>query len=109
VESTGCLEILFAGIGKAEVQSRLALFEKLRLARCGPVHIFSNMSPTPDGYGWMLEKIKPFWDDQYTLPPPGSRPLSKPFRDFIYSYNVLEETKNALAGGYTNGGYTNGA
>ena len=76
---------------------RLKLFEKLRLGRCGPVHVFSNMPMGPDGYSWMLEKIKPFWDGVMPLPPPGSKPVSKPFRDFIYSYNVKEESRNALA------------
>jgi hypothetical protein len=51
----------------------------------------------PDGYAWMVEKLKPFWDPARQLPPPGSRPLSLPFRDFIYGYNVIEETKKALA------------
>lgn len=51
----------------------------------------------PDGYSWMLEKIQPFWGEAKPLPPPGSRPVSKPFRDFIYSYNVHEESKSALA------------
>ncbi|KAK0516471.1 hypothetical protein JMJ35_001074 [Cladonia borealis] len=98
IESTGCLEVLFEEIGKEDVQSRLKLFEKLRLGRCGPVHVFSNMPMGPEGYPWMLEKIKPFWDESKPLPPPGSRPVSKPFRDFIYSYNVKEESKKALAG-----------
>ena len=97
IESAGCLGVLFNGIGKDEVQSRLALFEKLRLGRCGPVHVFSNMPPGPDGYAWMSEKIKPFWDPSKPLPPPGSRPISLPFRDLIYSYNVQEESKKALA------------
>lgn len=97
IESTGCLEVLFRGIGKEDIQSRLALFEKLRLGRCGPVHVFSNMPPGPDGYAWMSEKIKPFWDPSKPLPPPGSRPISQPFRDFIYSYNVQEESRKALA------------
>ena len=51
----------------------------------------------PDGYSWMLEKIKPFWDGAKPLPPPGSKPLSEPFREFMYSYNVQEESKKALA------------
>ena len=54
------------------------------------------MQMGPDGYSWMLEKIKPFWDASKPLPPPGSRPVSKPFRDFIYSYNVEEESRKAL-------------
>ena len=62
------------------------------------MHVFSNMPMGPEGYPWMLEKIKPFWDESKPLPPPGSRPVSKPFRDFIYSYNVKEESKKALAG-----------
>lgn len=97
IESTGCLEILFAGIGKDDVQPRLKLFEELRLRRCGPVHVFSNMPLDPDGYSWMVEKIKPFWDAGKPLPPPGSKPVSAPFRDFIFSYNVREESKKALA------------
>lgn len=51
----------------------------------------------PDGYSWMVEKIKPFWDPAKPLPPPGSIPLSKPFRDFMYAYNVREESMKALA------------
>lgn len=97
IESTGCLEVLFKGIGKKEIPSRLKLFEQLRLPRCGPVHIFSNMPFGPDGYAWMKEKIQPFWDPSRPLPPPGSRPASKPFRDFIYNYNVREESEKALA------------
>jgi salicylate hydroxylase len=97
IESTGCLEILFNRIGKEDVASRLKLFETLRLRRCGPVHVFSIMPLGPDGHTWMAEKIKPFWDPARPLPPPGSRPLSLPFRDFIYGYNVIEHTKEVLS------------
>ena len=55
------------------------------------------MPLSPDGHAWMVEKIKPFWDATKPLPPPGSRPLSLPFRNFIYGYDVLEESKKALA------------
>lgn len=103
IESTGCLEILFNGIGKDQVQERLALFEKLRLGRCGPVHVFSNMLIGPDGHRWMVEKVKPFWDESRPLPPPGSRPLSLPFRNFIYGFNVVEDTEQALAAQQANG------
>lgn len=51
----------------------------------------------PDGYAWLVEKIKPFWDPTKPLPPPGSRPLSKPFRDFFYGYDSKEESRKALA------------
>lgn len=81
------------------MQSRLELFEKLRLRRCGPMHVFSNMLPGPDGYAWMVENIKPFWDDPARpLPPPGSRPMSFPFREFMYAYDIREESKKALVG-----------
>ncbi|KAL8929784.1 MAG: hypothetical protein Q9208_000928 [Pyrenodesmia sp. 3 TL-2023] len=99
IESAGCLEVLFAGTRREDVQPRLKLFEQLRLRRCGPMHVFSNMLPGPDGYAWMLEKIKPFWDDPARpLPPPGSRPMSFPFREFMYAYDIREESRKALAG-----------
>lgn len=96
MESAGCLEVLFTGASKDDVPSRLRQFEKLRLGRCGPVHVFSNMPLGPQGYPWMLEKIRPFWDETRPLPPPGSRPLSEPFREFIFGYDVFAETRKAL-------------
>ncbi|KAL8907266.1 MAG: hypothetical protein Q9207_001507 [Kuettlingeria erythrocarpa] len=99
IESAGCLEVLFSGTRREDVQSRLELFEQLRLRRCGPMHVFSNMLPGPDGYAWMVEKIKPFWDDPARpLPPPGSKPMSFPFREFMYAYDIREESKKALVG-----------
>ena len=44
----------------------------------------------------MVEKVKPFWDESRPLPPPGSRPMSLPFRDFMYGYDVFQESKKAL-------------
>ena len=96
MESAGCLEVLFTGAGKADVQPRLRLFEKLRLGRCGPVHVFSNMPQGPEGHAWMVEKVKPFWDGSRPLPPPGSRPMSSAFLDFMYSYDVFRESRKAL-------------
>ena len=102
MESAGCLEVLFTGAGKADVQPRLKLFDKLRLARCGPIHVFSNMPQGPEGHAWMLEKIKPFWDGSQPLPPPGSRPMSSAFLEFMYSYDVFRESKKALDGSLQN-------
>ena len=88
--------MLFGGAGKEDVQSRLKLFEQLRLGRCGPIHVFSNMPQGPEGHAWMVERVKPFWDESQPLPPPGSRPQSLPFRDIMYGYDVFRESKKAL-------------
>lgn len=90
------------------MKSRLELFEKLRLPRCGPVHVFSNMPLSPNGHAWMVEKIKPFWDPAKSLPPPGSRPLSLPFREFLYSFNVIQETQKSVAEYEKSRGITDG-
>lgn len=50
----------------------------------------------PQGYPWMLEKICPFWDETRPLLLPGSRPLSEPFREFIFGCDVFAETYKAL-------------
>ncbi|KAA6408396.1 MAG: Salicylate hydroxylase [Lasallia pustulata] len=97
IESTGCLEVLCNGVGKEDVQSRLKLFDELRRRRCPPAQLFSNMPLGPNSYSWLLENIKPSWDPAKPLPSPGSRPLSKPYRDVFYGYNAREESEIALA------------
>lgn len=100
----------------------------------------------PDGYAWMLEKIRPFWGEvgmggagaggkegkgeggkegkeARELPPRGAKPVSEYFRNFIYSYNVREESRRAVQeldnhllnangvvanGSYANGNHANG-
>jgi hypothetical protein len=75
----------------------LKLFEKLRLGRTIPVQIFSNMPMGPDGYSWMLEKMKPYWDKSKALPPPGTKPHEPYFCHYLYCYDSFEVAKQAIA------------
>jgi hypothetical protein len=93
----GSLQVLLENITPNLIPERLRIFEKLRLARTAPVQIFSNMPMGPDGYGWMLEKLKPYWDQSKSLPPPGTKPHEPYFSHYLYCYDSFEVARQALA------------
>lgn len=92
IEDASALEVLFAGVSQAAIESRLQLFNKLRLPRARAVQSMSNklMGP-PDK---MIAEVRQFYDGP--IPPPGSKTFSPEFNDFFFLYDVEEEAQKLL-------------
>ncbi|KIW94167.1 uncharacterized protein Z519_05483 [Cladophialophora bantiana CBS 173.52] len=94
LEDAMALQVLFSDVTDADddnaVQSRLQLFDKLRLPRVSAVQTMSNkMMGPPDK---MIAEVK----RHYTGPIPGpkAKTFSKEYNDFFFLYNVEDEARN---------------
>ncbi|KAF2100650.1 FAD/NAD(P)-binding domain-containing protein [Rhizodiscina lignyota] len=95
LEDAAALEVLMADVNpEKDLETRLKLFEQLRLPRCATTQALSNHTwgnTFRDGFSQRIQQ-----QFQHLLPPPGLNSFSSPWRDFFYSYNIYEEAEKAL-------------
>jgi salicylate hydroxylase len=95
LEDSAAFEILFSDLANPNlVEERLCLFEKVRLPRGALTQILSNAGPGRHALPDVKEEIRKFYKGP--LPPPDALPMSAPFRDLFFGYDVFEETRKAL-------------
>jgi salicylate hydroxylase len=98
IESAACLGILFDKISMPTdtglIESRLKLFDKLRLGRCNMTMILSNAGFAGIGVPGVEEEVRRYYDGP--LPPSGSIPFSAEYREIFFNYNALEEARKVL-------------
>jgi salicylate hydroxylase len=99
IESAACLEVLFDKISlpidSGLMESRLRLFDKLRLGRCNMTMLLSNAGFAGIGAPGVEEEVRRFYDGP--LPAPGSIPWSAENREIFFNYNVFEEASKLLS------------
>lgn len=108
LEDAAALEILFANISDdADVQSRLRLFEQLRLPRAATTQILSNAMfyMTVED---IEESIRKYYKGPILKAGDGVRSWSHPVREFFFRYNVFDEARKALRYKDTPGGVPEG-
>jgi salicylate hydroxylase len=96
LEDAASLEILLANIADdADVQSRLQLFQQLRLPRIATTQILSNAmfySKVED----VVESVRRFYGGPILKVDVGTRLWCETIRDFFYGYDVFGEARKAL-------------
>lgn len=98
LEQGAALEILFSGMsGRDQVSERGLWYDELVGRRVSIIQLLSHVYADVDDGMW--EKLGEFvGDEKDTLPPRDSPPFSKPIRDYIWRFNVLDEANRFVAG-----------
>ncbi|EXJ56296.1 uncharacterized protein A1O5_12563 [Cladophialophora psammophila CBS 110553] len=94
LEDALALQVLFSDVPDADddnaVQSRLQLFDKLRLPRVSAAQTMSNkMMGPPDK---MIAEVKRYYTGP--IPGPKAKTFSKEYNDFFFLYDVADEARN---------------
>lgn len=98
IEEGAALGTVFSGMtSRDQVLERAQWFDDLIGRRIKIIELISNSHVGIDDGTY--EKLVEFMGDQKeTLPPKNSTQFSKPIRDFIWPYNILEEGNKFMAG-----------
>lgn len=102
IETTGALPIFFpscSSITPRSVPQRLQLFNAFRHSRVTTTQLLSNTPPhtwsqNPTAYDDMLRQIRKYYDGN--IPPRTARPWGEEFRDWFFSYDVIEQAEEFL-------------
>lgn len=98
IESAAALEVLFRGVSgddEVTIKRRLELFDKLRVPRCNLTMLASNAGPEWLEVPGVEQEIRRFYDGP--LPPAGTLPWTKPFREFLFHHNAYRAAEETLA------------
>jgi salicylate hydroxylase len=94
MEDAMALEVLMSGLKSAsveQVESRLAMFDKLRLPRVRAAQMMSNkMMGPPDK---MIAGVRRYYDGK--IPGPSAKTFDDEFNDFFFLYDVATEAAKA--------------
>jgi len=99
IESAAALEVLFRGVrgdDEVAIKRRLELFDKLRVPRCNLTMLASNAGPRWLEAPGTEEEIRKFYHGP--LPPAGTPPWTKPFREVLFHHDAYRAAEEALAG-----------
>ncbi|KAK0612502.1 hypothetical protein B0T17DRAFT_461632, partial [Bombardia bombarda] len=97
IESAASIETLFKGVDgrdEAIVKQRLRLFDKLRIPRCNLTMLASNAGPEWLDVPGLEDEIRRFYSGP--LPPAGTRPWTKEFRELLFHHNEYGAAEHAL-------------
>jgi salicylate hydroxylase len=101
IESAACLEILFDTsanmVDSGFIESRLRLFDKLRLGRCNMAMLVSNAGFAGIGAPGVLDEVRRYYHGP--VPPAGSIPWCAESREIFFKYNFLEEARSLIEEG----------
>lgn len=113
VESAAALGILLTDLpsnfAASDLDSRLRVFEQLRLPRSAATQILSSLNPqlNQTAKEEKLAETKRFYQGPlYNI---NAQPWSEPIRDFFYGYDIFEETEKAKEFVGKEGGIPEGA
>ncbi|KAF2715540.1 FAD/NAD(P)-binding domain-containing protein [Pleomassaria siparia CBS 279.74] len=113
LEDAGALEVLFSSPTftsfpptPAELESRLSLYQHLRMPRSATTQILSSTNPnmTMEGLDVKKEEIRRFYKGEVLDYPMGVRGWSDPVRKFWYGYDVFAQAERAMKTGAGGGG-----
>ncbi|KAM7219554.1 3-hydroxybenzoate 6-hydroxylase [Rhypophila decipiens] len=99
IESAAALEVLFRGVNGSDdelVKDRLRLFDQLRLPRCNLAMLVSNAGGPWTGDPEVEEEVRKFYHGP--LPPVGTLPWMKEFREILFHHDAYKTAKQALTG-----------
>ncbi|KAK4183923.1 hypothetical protein QBC35DRAFT_417971, partial [Podospora australis] len=97
IESAASLEVLFQGVRGSDektLKQRLEIWNSLRLPRCNLTMLASNAGPRWLHVPGVEEEVRKYY--QGPLPPLGSKPYSKVFRDVLFKHDEYRTANEAL-------------
>jgi hypothetical protein len=93
IEDSGALGEVFRSIpdkSVATIHRRLKIFEEVRKGRASVVQLISHVPYFEDGVKTMWDELRKQMDEE-KLPP-----TRKDFRPWLFTYNVLDDSKRIL-------------
>lgn len=95
IEDAAALGVLLADARPTDdIESLLRTYEEVRKPRASTIQLCSGANAVQAGPADMEEQIRRFYDGPF--PDQSTPPWTRPWRDFIYSYDVRKETEKAL-------------